>query len=75
MASEAGGGEEMEQADENISPTDFLTINVIYQMRIYDMLTVIARNLNKDEADALVEEHSRGRVVGPPPVYIPDEEA
>ena len=60
--------------NEEIQPPDFYAMNIIYQMRIYDMLTVIARAVNEEEANNLVKLHSQGEVVGPPPVYVPNEE-
>lgn len=51
---------------------DFYAMNLIWQMRIYDMLTVIGRGVNKEETDSLLELHARGKTLGPPASYEPD---
>lgn len=66
----SGGGIE----EEGIKSSDFYAMNLIYQMRIYDMLTVIANGIDPDACDKVLEAHARGKSFSPPPLYIPDEE-
>lgn len=57
-----------------IPQEDVNAMHLIWQMRIYDMLAVIARGIDKEAADSLIEMHANGKTLGPPPVYVPDEE-
>jgi hypothetical protein len=45
-------------------------VNYVVSMRIYDVLIAVLRNLNPNEAEALVEAHSRGILLAPPPSYV-----
>lgn len=44
-------------------------VQTIMLMRIYDMLTVIARALSPAEADVIYKGHSIGKVFGPAPAF------
>lgn len=48
--------------------------NNIMSWRIYDALTLILRNLNPDEADAMVATHERGLFITDPPRYTVQED-
>lgn len=66
--SDLQGGNEPEQKDvfdEDVSQV----VNTIMLMRIYDMLLVIARGMNADEAVEAVKKHRDGKILGPPPSW------
>jgi len=42
-------------------------VDNILNWRIYDALTLILRNLNPDEADAMVATHEKGMFITAPP--------
>ncbi|WNM72905.1 hypothetical protein SEA_PERSIMMON_22 [Streptomyces phage Persimmon] len=44
-------------------------VNAIMLMRIYDMLTCIARGVNKEEAEIIFRGHALGKVFGPAPSF------
>lgn len=44
-------------------------VQSIMLMRIYDMLTCIARGVNPTEAAAVFEAHSLGKILGPAPSF------
>jgi hypothetical protein len=44
-------------------------VQSIMLMRIYDMLTCIARGVNPTEAQAVFEAHSMGKILGPAPSF------
>ena len=51
--------------DDNVSDT----VQTILLMRIYDMVTCIARGVNKDEADIIFKGHALGKIFGPAPSF------
>jgi hypothetical protein len=58
-------------SSENLDPFDPVNVGkvqLIVQMRIYDVLLAILSETNDAKAEALVELHSQGRVVGPLPI-------
>lgn len=57
--------EESDVFDEDTSQV----VQTIMLMRIYDMLTVIARALSPAEADVIYKGHSIGKVFGPAPSF------
>lgn len=44
-------------------------VQSIMLMRIYDMLTCIARGINPTEAQSVYEAHAAGKILGPPPSF------
>ncbi|QGH76334.1 hypothetical protein SEA_DAUBENSKI_24 [Streptomyces phage Daubenski] len=44
-------------------------VTAIMLMRIYDVLTCIARGINPTEAQAVYEAHMQGKILGPPPSF------
>ena len=52
-------------AEENLAVVNYITMT-----RIYDALIVLLRNINPEEAKALVEAHEKGILLAPPPSYI-----
>lgn len=54
-------------SDPVISVEDAQQITVITLMRIYDMLGAILTHLDEDAADAILEQHANGKLVGPLP--------
>lgn len=68
---DAVAGNEVRQAEtekeELISAQDAQQITVITLMRIYDMLGAILTHLDEDAAEALLEKHANGELVGPLP--------
>ena len=44
-------------------------VNTILLMRIYDMLTCIARAQNPTEADIIFKGHAMGKIFGPAPAF------
>lgn len=44
-------------------------VQTIMLMRIYDMLTCIARGVNATEADAIFKGHAVGKIFGPAPSF------
>lgn len=66
---------EASPSDNESSPplSDYQAMSLIWQMRSYDMLCIIARSANKDVADQLIELHAQGQILAPPPVYNPAE--
>lgn len=49
-------------------------VQSIMLMRIYDMLTCIARGVNPTEAAAVFEAHSLGKILGPAPSFDMSED-
>ncbi|UVK61121.1 hypothetical protein SEA_ANGELA_23 [Streptomyces phage Angela] len=50
------------------------TVQTIMLMRIYDMLTVIARKISPREADVIFAGHKLGRIFGPAPSFDMSDE-
>lgn len=44
-------------------------VQTIMLMRIYDMLTCIARGINPTEADMIFKGHAMGKIFGPAPSF------
>lgn len=44
-------------------------VQTIMLMRIYDMLTCIARGINPTEADMIFKGHAIGKIFGPAPSF------
>lgn len=44
-------------------------VQTIMLMRIYDMLTCIARGINAAEADMIFKGHAMGKIFGPAPSF------
>ncbi|AIW02526.1 hypothetical protein AXJ18_gp027 [Streptomyces phage Jay2Jay] len=44
-------------------------VNTIMLMRIYDMLTCIARGVNPQEAEVIFRGHQLGKIFGPAPSF------
>lgn len=53
-------------------PEEAPGIQLIVQMRIYDVLMAIYTNLDKEGAADLMEIHTKGGVIGSLPVFDPD---
>lgn len=51
--------------DDDVSPI----VQSILLMRIYDMVTCIARAVNPDEADVIFQGHALGKIFGPAPSF------
>lgn len=52
-----------------------LTPDLLVQLRIYDVLMVIARGVNKEEAEYVANEHEAGHLVALPPYFAPITES
>ena len=50
-------------------------VHTILLMRIYDMLTCIARGVNPTEADVIYQGHALGKIFGPAPSFDMADEA
>lgn len=50
------------------------TVQTILLMRIYDMLTVIARKVSPNEANVIYAGHQMGKIFGPAPSFDMGEE-
>lgn len=50
-------------------------VQTILLMRIYDMLTCIARGVNPNEADVIFQGHSIGKIFGPAPSFDMGDES
>lgn len=50
------------------------TVSLITMLRIYDLLLVIARGINEDEAVQAARLHAEGKVLGPPPSWNMSDE-
>lgn len=50
-----------------LSDEDAKQITAITLMRIYDLLGAILTHLDEDQANAILEAHANGRLVGPLP--------
>lgn len=48
---------------------NYNTVSLITQLRIYDLLMVIARGINEDEAIEVAKLHAVGKILGPPPSW------
>lgn len=69
--SNSDGSEELASAfDEDVSEV----VQTIMLMRIYDMLTCIARGINPTEADAIFKGHGMGKIFGPAPSFDMEED-
>jgi hypothetical protein len=72
MTDKTNNEEELSDAfDENASSV----VQTILLMRIYDMLTCIARGINPTEAEVLFKGHAMGKIFGPAPSFDMAEEA
>jgi surfactin synthase thioesterase subunit len=49
-------------------------VHTILLMRIYDMVTAIARKVNPRDADIIFEGHSLGKIFGPAPSFDMSDE-
>lgn len=49
-------------------------VNYIMLHRIYDLLTIIARDIDQEKTDRMIAFHNEGYLLGPTPSYTPDEE-
>lgn len=65
----------MTESQPNAFDPDHLFPSLLIQLtRVYDVGIAILRNMNKDEADALVEFHEHGGFLSPPPSYTLEDE-
>lgn len=51
-----------------------LPVLVIQLSRVYDALMALIHIHDKSAFDALLEAHTQGRLIGPPPMYKMDED-
>lgn len=51
------------------SPEEAPGVQLIVQMRLYDVLMAVLTELNSDLAANLIEAHAEGRIVGPLPSF------
>lgn len=65
-------GDRMTDDDKFEVIQELLSLIYIQNARMYDMLTLIAP---QDKAIALSELHEQGKVIGPDPILIPDEDS
>ena len=56
-----------EETYDPLSPEVAPGVQVIIQMRIYDVLMAIYTDMNPTGADALIQLHSQGKILGPLP--------
>lgn len=64
-----------EETDSDVFDEDASSIvNTIMLMRIYDMLTCIARGVNAQEAEVIFRGHQLGKIFGPAPSFDMQEE-
>ena len=52
-----------------------VVVHTIMLMRIYDMLTCIARGVNPNEADVIYQGHAIGKIFGPAPSFDMSDES
>lgn len=57
----------VEESTGLLSDEDAKQITAITLMRIYDMLGAILTHLDEDTANALLEKHANGELIGPLP--------
>jgi len=50
-----------------LSDKNVHTVNAITLMRIYDVLSALLTSVAPDEAEALLEAHADGKLIGPMP--------
>jgi hypothetical protein len=60
---------EKEPVEDAFDKDSYETVNLITQLRIYDLLLVIARGINESEAVEVAKLHAEGKVLGPPPSW------
>jgi len=49
-------------------------VNYIMLHRIYDMLTIMANNVDAEKTAKMIEYHEQGFLLGPAPSFTPPEE-
>jgi len=49
-------------------------VNYIMLHRIYDMLTIMANNVDAEKTAKMIEYHEQGFLLGPAPSFTPQEE-
>ena len=57
-----------------LHPNNFQAVMIIQLSRIYDLLAILARNVDAAATDTLIELHENGVWLSPPPAYTPFEE-
>jgi hypothetical protein len=65
--------EQDQQVNENLED-NLPMVNYIMLHRIYDLLTVIASNLEPEKTKKIIEYHGQGYLLGPSPSYTPNSE-
>lgn len=65
---------EQEQLEQSTNLEDNLPmVTYIMLHRIYDLLTIIANNLEPEKTSKMVEYHDAGYLLGPSPSYTPQD--
>lgn len=64
-----------DEAERVMDLGDVLNAIILQQARLYDMLVVIARNINPDETNAAVAFHEMGGLMSPPLRLREDDES
>jgi hypothetical protein len=64
----------MEEKESQSIEDNLPMVNYIMLHRIYDMLTIMANNVDAEKTAKMIEYHEQGFLLGPAPSFTPQEE-
>jgi len=64
----------MEEKESQSIEDNLPMVNYIMLHRIYDMLTIMANNVDAEKTAKMIEYHEQGFLLGPAPSFTPPED-
>jgi hypothetical protein len=64
----------MEEKESQSIEDNLPMVNYIMLHRIYDMLTIMANNVDAEKTAKMIEYHEQGFLLGPAPSFTPSED-
>ena len=64
----------MEEKESQSIEDNLPMVNYIMLHRIYDMLTIMANNVDAEKTAKMIEYHEQGFLLGPAPSFTPTED-
>ncbi len=64
----------MEEKESQSIEDNLPMVNYIMLHRIYDMLTIMANNVDAEKTAKMIEYHEQGFLLGPSPSFTPPED-
>jgi hypothetical protein len=65
----------MEEKESQSIEDNLPMVNYIMLHRIYDMLTIMANNVDAEKTAKMIEYHEQGFLLGPAPSFTPTEDS